>query len=189
MKIIKEAIELLCSEAVEYCRGRNWLVRFPLLLGFLYIFIRHLFNPGYSDILGPLNLGIHELGHLLFSPFGQFINILGGTLFELFAPLFGVINFYRQEDFFAVTLSFGWLATALFGVARYVGDAGTMNLPLAALFGMEDVVHDWNYLLNRLNIIGLDVTLGFFIRCLAVIFMLICLGSGSWLLWQMKKTP
>lgn len=175
------------SEALEYSSNKNWLVRLPLLAGFFYIFIRHLISADYSDILWPLNLGIHELGHLLFSPFGRFLNILGGTIFELFAPLFGIINFYRQGDFFAITLSFGWLSSALFGVARYVGDAQAMNLPLAAVFGMEDVVHDWNYLLNRLNIIELDAVLSFFIRCLAVISMLICLGLGSWLLWQMKK--
>ena len=89
----------LRDDAIEWCQGKNWLVRLPLLLFFVYVLIRHLSDPLYASILGPLNLGIHELGHLVFGFMGQFLGVAGGTLLQLIIPVFAVYNFYRQSDF------------------------------------------------------------------------------------------
>jgi hypothetical protein len=96
-------------------------------------------------------------------------------------------NFYRQKDFFALALCFGWLSTALFDVARYAGDARAMVIPLVAPFGGGDegVSHDWNYLLGQLGILEFDQAVAFVFRSLAVVSMLVALGGASWLLWQM----
>ncbi|UCC95233.1 MAG: hypothetical protein JSW40_00370, partial [Candidatus Omnitrophota bacterium] len=118
------------NEAIEWCRGKRWWWRSLLLVWFGYVLIRHLRNPYYESILGALNLGIHELGHVIFSPFGQFMGTAGGTIFQCFAPIFALFNFYRQNDFFSITLSFGWLSTSLFDVATYVADGRAMSLPL-----------------------------------------------------------
>jgi len=149
--------------------------------------VRHWSNPEYRSILGPLNLGLHELGHFIFSFFGDFLGILGGTFFQVLAPLFGVVNFYRQSDFFAIALSFGWLSTSLFDVATYVADARAMNLTLVSPFGGDDVVHDWNYLLTRMGLLQQDALLAFIFKCAATLAMLICLIGGFWLLLQMMK--
>ncbi len=175
------------SEAVEWCRGRGWKWRLLLLIGFGYILYRHLSDPLYTSIIGGLNLGIHELGHMLFSIFGEFIGILGGTILQLLAPIFGMINFYRQRDFFAIALCFGWLSTNLFNVSVYVSDARSMELPLVAVFGNENTLHDWNYLLNKLNILQFDSSLAFLIKFCAILAMLICFFLGGWLLFQMRK--
>jgi len=176
------------TEALDWCRGRNWYVRVPFLIWLAYVLVRHLSNPMYSSILGALNLGLHEFGHLVFSPFGQFLQILGGSLFQVFAPIFGIFNFYRQEDFFAIALSFGWFSTSLFDMARYVSDARTMNLPLVSPFGGgDDAIHDWNFLLSRLGLLQLDTKLAFLVKCIATLSMLVCLVFGAWLLWQMYK--
>lgn len=177
------------SEALEWCRGKNWKWRLLLLLGFGYILYKHLSNPEYTSILGGLNLGIHELGHMLFSVFGEFIGITGGTAIQLLAPIFGVVNFYRQRDFFAIALCFGWLSTNLFNVSLYVSDARSMDLPLVAISGSENTLHDWNYLLSKLGILQFDASLAFLIKSFAVLTMLICLSLGSWLLLQMRKSP
>lgn len=177
------------TEALDWCRGKNWYVRVPFLIWLAYVLVRHLSNPMYSSILGALNLGLHEFGHFIFSPFGEFLHILGGTLFQVFAPIFGIFNFYQQEDFFAIALSFGWLSTSLFDMARYVSDARTMNLPLVSPFGGgDDAIHDWNFLLSRLGLLQFDTKLAFLIKCIATLSMLICLALGAWLIWQMYKT-
>jgi hypothetical protein len=181
-------INSLRIEAADWCRGKNWYVRLPFLVWFAYILVKHLSNPMYSSLLGALNLGLHEFGHLIFSPFGQFLHMLGGTLFQIFAPLLGAINFYRQDDFFSIALCFGWLSTSLFDVARYAADARVMNLPLLSPFGGGDPIHDWNYLLSRMGILSFDTALSFIIKCFAVLSMLLCLGMGAWLLWQMHKS-
>lgn len=180
-------IDKLRNEALDWCRGRNWFIRLLLLLWFLYVLIKSLTNPEYRSVLGALNLGIHELGHLIFSFFGNFLQILGGTLLECVAPILGMVNFYRQKDFFAISLCFGWLSTALFDVATYIADARTMALPLVTPFGSDSgVYHDWNYLLSKLGILQYDSFFAFILRLLAAISMFVCLIAGSWLLLHMR---
>ncbi len=178
---------LFFDEAVSWCRGKNWQVRLPILVWFGYVLIRHFCDPAYGSIIAPLNLGIHELGHVIFALLGKTLGVFGGTLLQLAAPVFGMVNFYRQQDFFAISLSFGWLSTNLFDVARYAADARAMEIPLVSLFGAEDVVHDWNYLLGRVGLLQFDTALGFIIRVLAALSMFICLAYGAWLLWQMRE--
>ncbi len=184
---LKKFVAGIYYEALDWCRGRNWFIRSLLLLWFLYLLIKSLINPEYRSVLGALNLGIHELGHLVFSFFGNFLQILGGTLLECLAPILGMINFYRQKDFFAISLCFGWLSTAFFGVATYIADARTMSLPLVTPFGSDSgVYHDWNYLLSKLGMLQHDSFLAFILRLLATVSMLVCLITGSWLLLHMK---
>ncbi len=175
----------LKNEAIEWCQAKSWLIRLPFLLWFSYVLIRHLSDPVYSSILGGLNLGIHELGHVIFGFTGQFLGVAGGTIFQLFVPLFAVWNFYRQNDFFSIALSFGWLSTNLFSVATYAADARKLELPLVSPFGGDSVVHDWEYMLSAMNILEYDVLVGWIFRVLAMISMLVCFTAGGWLLWQM----
>ena len=163
-------------------------MRLPFLVWFAYLLARYLQNPRYWNVFSYLNLGIHELGHYVFSFFGMFINVLGGTLLECLAPVFGIVNFYRQRDFFAISVCFGWLSTVLFGVSVYVADARAMELPLVTPFGMDTpVTHDWNYLLSSMGLLQYDTFLGSLIRGSAVISMLVCLITGAWLLWNMRN--
>ena len=176
------------EEAIAWCRGKNWWVRLPLLVWFGYVLVKSLKDPMYRSILALASLGIHEMGHLLFSYFGTFINILGGTLLECLAPGFLFLNFYRQKEFFGMALCFGWLSTVFFGVATYAGDAQAMQLPLVTLFGEGSVVsHDWNYLLGRIGLLHYDFAVAFLFRVLAVASMLVCLVSGAGLLWHMAE--
>ncbi len=177
----------LKAEAIEWCRGRNWLVRLPLLLYFVYVLIRHLSEPLYSSILGALNLGIHELGHFIFGVMGEGLGVAGGTLLQLAMPVFGIFNFRLQNDFFAIVLCFGWLSTNFFNIAVYVADARKLELPLVSPFGGGDegVYHDWEYMLSNLNLLEYDQAIAGVFRAMAVVSMLACLLAGFWLLWQM----
>lgn len=156
------------------------------MLGFAFVFAGDLRDPNSGDLLYPLNLGIHEMGHLIFSWCGQFLMVAGGTITQLAAPLFGMWNFYRQEDFFALTLCFGWLATNLLNVSRYMADARSMDIPLLSVGG-GDVIHDWNYLLGHMGLLPFDHLLAGFVWCLGILSMLVCFVAGGWLLWQMRN--
>ncbi|NIP59697.1 MAG: hypothetical protein GWN82_18825, partial [Gemmatimonadetes bacterium] len=84
-------------------RGRRW--RWPrllLLLGLAWILKEHLGDPAYASLFGGINLAIHEAGHLALGWFGTTPGILGGTIFELGAPLAAGAAFHRQRDDFAV---------------------------------------------------------------------------------------
>ncbi|MFA6281100.1 MAG: hypothetical protein WCY05_01195 [Candidatus Omnitrophota bacterium] len=174
------------NEAIISSQGKSWLVRLPVLLWFLYVLSKYLTTPDYGCLLSALNLGIHEFGHLIFIFFGQFLHVLGGTLFQLFVPLFAVWSFYRQKDFFAISFALGWFSTNLFDVARYIADARAQELPLVTPFG-DTVIHDWNYLLDKTGLLSYDIVFSGIVKFFAVIAMLVCLVYGSWILRQMAK--
>ena len=181
------------EDAREWCRGRNWFVRLPFLLYFIYVLVRHLQDPDYTSVLGGINLGIHELGHFIFAFFGETLHVAGGTIFQLFVPIFGIGTFLRQRDYFGIAFAIGWLSTNLFEVATYAADASSMELPLIAPFaGGEEVIHDWNFLLSAMNILQYDQTVGWIFKVLGIISMLVCFLLGGWVLWQMawqKSSP
>jgi hypothetical protein len=173
------------QQAEKWCQGRQWAPRLLLLSFFAFIFVKHLQDPQYASIFKGLNLGIHELGHIIFAPFGQFINVAGGSFFQCLVPIIAIFMFYRQRDFFAIAIAFGWLATNLFDVALYISDANTEELPLVSPFQGEEVIHDWNYLLGQLHLLSYDGTIAFCVRALALLSMFICLGFGIWLVLTM----
>ena len=180
------------AESLEWCRGRSWVVRLPLWLYFVYTLSRHLGGTEpYRSIFDGINLGIHELGHVIFRPFGEFLTIAGGTIAQCLAPIAAGIVFHRQRDFFAITVAVCWLATNLWGVAVYVGDARALALPLVAPgmgmmpAGDGPILHDWNHLLGVTGLLRHDQTIAFFLRGAALAVMSLGLAGGAWLMVQM----
>jgi len=183
----KQSLQVLRHEVLTWCGEKRWWHwRLPFLLFFAYILVRHLASPDYQSIFKGLNLGIHELGHMVFGLLGEFIGVAGGTLLQCLVPIGSMVMFLRQRDFFAIAVCFGWLSTNLFDVATYAGDARAMELPLVSP-GVGDVVHDWNYLLGHLGLLQADQAITFLFRAGAVLSMAICLVAGGWLLWRMYR--
>jgi hypothetical protein len=111
-------------------------------------------DPGTFRLLDNVNLAIHETGHLVFAPFGEFVGFLGGTLFQLLFPLLFYLYFRRQQDRFAASVILWWVAQNLWNVSVYMADARAQRLPLVG--GGE---HDWAYLLGRMGLLEHDQTL------------------------------
>jgi len=174
--------------AGEWARGRWWWARLPLLALFAYFLARHLADAEYQDLFKAVNLAIHEWGHYVFKAFGSFMEIFGGTLLQCLAPLLATLMFWKQRDYFAILVCFGWLSTNLFDVAVYVGDARSQSLPLVSPGGGDYVIHDWNMLLGRLGWLRYDHALAGAVRVAAVVSMLLFLVPGSWLVWRMWRT-
>jgi hypothetical protein len=172
----------------DWPRGPAWYLRALLLLWFVWIFKQHLGNPFYTSLFGGLNLGIHELGHYLFAPFGEVMAAAGGSILQCVVPLIGVWMFYRQRDYFAVAVAFCWLSTNLFSVAVYAADARTQQLDLVTPGGGEPI-HDWHFVLGALGWFRHDRLIGRALRLLAIITMLGGLGSGALVLRRMMRAP
>ncbi|TAK85592.1 MAG: hypothetical protein EPO20_11350 [Betaproteobacteria bacterium] len=67
---------------------------------------------------------IHEFGHVVFRPFGEFVMLLGGSLFQIALPLvFGGIFLVKNRDPFAASVMLRWSAAAVTDVAPYIYDA------------------------------------------------------------------
>lgn len=177
------------QDITEWCRGKIWAWRALILLYFLLLFLKYLKNPDYSSVFGAINLGVHELGHMVFGIFGQFIGILGGTFAQILFPLGVMVGFYLQRDYFAICFSFGWLATSFYGVATYAADARSQSLPLVSPFGGETIIHDWDFILSKLGLLQFDAQVGNFFRFIGILSFLICLIGGVWLINLMIKTP
>lgn len=176
----------LRDKAQRWCVGKAWWWRLPLLGGFVYLLWVLLRNPQAYTIFNPLNLAIHEGGHVLFGWAGETLAIAGGTITQLAAPFFGMWNFYRQNDFFALILCFGWLSINLFNVSVYMGDARVQQLDLVSL-SPDQIIHDWNYLFSKVGLLAYDQWIAGLFWCLAVATMLLCLIVGGWMLWQMAS--
>jgi len=113
--------------------------------------------------------------------------VAGGSILQCLVPIISIFIFYRQRDFFAISISFGWLSTNLFYIATYIADSRSMSLPLVSPFGCEPL-HDWNYILGKMGMLNYDTALASFIRLMAIVSMLICLVYGGWLVWLMLKS-
>lgn len=100
--------------------------------------------------IGGINLIIHEAGHSISFFLGQFIYVLGGSLFQVFIPLIFAIYFFIREDIYSSGIILLWVGESMIEVSRYAGDAILMQLPL---LGGDNVIHDWNWLLSYTNLL------------------------------------
>ncbi|MEX1024802.1 MAG: hypothetical protein WD226_06950 [Planctomycetota bacterium] len=169
-----------------WCEGRSPWARALLWVWLAWLGIRYVADPEAATLFDGLNLGIHEAGHLVFAWAGAFVCAAGGTLLQLAAPLAAAWMFLRQPDFFAVTVAGAWLATNLFGVATYVGDARARSLPLVTVGGGE-ASHDWHYLLGELGCLEQDALFASLLRAAAFACYFGSLVAGAWLLAKMLR--
>ena len=116
---------------------------------------------GTASVLHLPNLVFHEAGHVLFSPFGRFMTVLGGSLFQFLVPLILAGALLRQGDRFGAAVCAWWAGQNLLDVAPYIADARALQLVLlGGRTGAEVEGHDWEYLLATLGWLRFDRALG-----------------------------
>jgi hypothetical protein len=136
-----------------------------------------------ASFLHLVNLPFHEAGHLVFSPFGEFMTILGGSLLQVIVPLVCAVAFVRREDWFGATVGAWWAGENLVDVAPYIADARALQMPLlGGGTGAEVTGHDWEALLGRLGWLHLDHTLGMSAHVIGSVVMVASLVLGAWVL-------
>jgi hypothetical protein len=188
----RELLRGVLDDARDWAQGRAWWWRVPLLVYLAVAGVRHLASAEYASFLfGGVTFGIHELGHVVFAPFGEWIGIAGGSLAQVLGPIAAgaVLLLWRQDgepqrDWFGVSVAGCWLAFSLFNLATYVGDARNQDLPLVGL--SDDPIHDWHYLLDSVGLLSLDTTLAFLLRVVAFATWATSLAFALWLLRQMQ---
>lgn len=121
--------------------------------------VYYLLRPGHYGLLDHVDLAIHETGHLVFAPFGEFLGMLGGTLFQLLVPAAFVWYFTRRGERYSASVAWWWVAQSCWNISVYVKDARSQALPL--LGGGE---HDWAYLLGELDLLHHDQAIGSLVR-------------------------
>jgi hypothetical protein len=139
-----------------------------------------LVHPESGRLLDAVDLAIHETGHLVFAPFGEFMGFLGGTLLQLLLPAAFVVYFWRRADRHAATAALWWVAQNCWNVSVYMRDARTQALPLVG--GGE---HDWAYLLGRLGWLRYDQALAADVRFVGAALYAYAILAGFAYAWGM----
>ncbi len=144
------------------------------ILASLY-FLWCAYDPYQWHLIDGVNLVIHEAGHLIFSPFGEFMTIAGGSLFQVIMPALFVGYFWYHAKYYSAAMVLFWVGESILNVSVYAGDSLALQLPL---LGGQDSVHDWNYLLSSLNLLPKTAQVAGVIRLLGtIVIALAALGS------------
>ncbi len=108
------------------------------------LLVRAFVFDAHIPLLSYVDLGFHELGHMLAIPLGTVVHFLAGSATQMAVPL-GLATYFwlKTRDAAAAGLMLGWGATSFQNTSVYIADAPTRFLPLIG------GTHDWWFLLGR----------------------------------------
>ncbi len=171
----------------------RWWLRVALLVGLAVwgvLLIRLDYRSGEiggSFLHGPLLL-FHEAGHVVFSPFGQWLMFLGGTLGQLLLPLIISVAFlWKNRDPFGAAVGLWLLGVSLLDVAPYMYDALEPQLMLLSGNTGEAGGHDWIYLFESTGLRPRAQTIGALTHKLGAGVLLGALAWAAWVLALQRR--
>jgi hypothetical protein len=131
--------------------GRSWRLAGGIALLALFgwfAFVRGTRVP----LLGLVDLGFHELGHLLTYPFPDVVTASMGSVTQVAVPI-GLAAYFLavRGDRLGGSLCLGWAGASAADVGVYIADAPTQEL---ALLGEGE--HDWAFVLGPEHLDALD---------------------------------
>ncbi len=126
-------------------------------------------SPTPFIFIDNLNLLIHEAGHLIFFFFGQFIDVLAGSVFQILIPCLFFFYFFKRKEYFSLSFVLFWIADNIINVSVYMKDAVPMSLPL---LGGDNVFHDWNYLFTVMHLLPISFFIGQGFYILGILLLL-----------------
>ncbi|OGA18723.1 MAG: hypothetical protein A3I63_07020 [Betaproteobacteria bacterium RIFCSPLOWO2_02_FULL_66_14] len=125
----------------------------------------------------------HEFGHLLFSPFGEFLHVAGGSLMQFLMPLgFGIYFVHWRRDNLAGWLMLWWEGMQWVSLAPYCYDAKTPNMVLLTGRTGDTGGHDYIDLLGDLGLLNRAHEAAAAMKTFGVLLMLAALLWGGLLL-------
>jgi len=177
----------LRDDAAEWTEGRSAWARVPLAAYLAYAGARHALSMEYRSWFAGLTLILHEIGHMVFSPFGRTLMLLGGSIFQLLCPFAAALYLlFRQRDWFGLAVCVSWLSFSTFELAVYVDDANKGELPLVGMG--EDVIHDWDALLTQWHVLNSAQTFATILRGLALVEWGLAMALTAWLFNRMWRS-
>jgi hypothetical protein len=167
--------------------GRSVLLLILIIWGARLFSLSVMNSPAGESYLHLINLPFHEAGHIIFRLFGEFMAALGGTLGQLIMPLICMFTFLiKTRDPFASSVALWWFGQNFIDIAPYINDARDLNLVLIGGRTGKDSpgIHDWEYLLGRLNILSYDHCLAGMVNVMGIMFMIAANIWGVYLLYK-----
>ena len=174
-----------------YLAGRSLVYVVLLVWGWHFLSAPLETNYAGESFLHNINLPFHEAGHLVFSPLGRFLTVLGGTIGQLLIPpICTYVLLIHTRDAFGAAVGLWWFAENLMDIAPYVNDARARDLMLLGGVTGKDVedYHDWEYILGSLGWLPYDHRLAHLVQHLGIVLMLLSLAWGAASLYQQFKS-
>jgi hypothetical protein len=145
---------------------------FAVLMSIYFLWIAY--APLQGSFLDFVDLPVHETGHLLFRPFGEFMMIAGGSLFQIIVPAIFAGYFVWNEKYYSAAIVLFWFGQSLLNIFVYASDAVAMQIVLTSgLTGSEGSFHDWNYLLTETGLINSTKTIAGIIRLFGTLVIIL----------------
>jgi hypothetical protein len=169
--------------------GRVLVYLIIIIWGFKYIMHSVESNYAAESFLHNVSLPFHEAGHIIFSPFGDFMGVLGGSLLQILIPAICMGAFLKQNDVFGASITLWWIGQNFVDCAPYINDARAQVLILLGGVTGQDIpgFHDWNNILGRLGLLKLDHIIAYTSHYLGILLMLTSFLWGGLLLWLQWK--
>lgn len=127
----------------------------------------------------------HEVGHIVFSPFGEFSHVAGGSLMQFLMPLgFGTYFVYWRGDNLAGWLMLSWEGMQWVDLAPYCYDAKNPVMILLTGRTGDTGAHDYVDMLGDLGLLNHAHEVASLMKYFGVLLMLVALVWGGLLLWR-----
>jgi hypothetical protein len=134
-----------------------------------------------------LDIAVHEIGHKIFSPFGNLIMLIMGTGTQILFPLLlGVVFAVWRRDLVAWGICWAWAASAMCDGARYIYDAPRGEM---MLLGASDGLGDWSKILGpeHLDKLYLADRLSAIVRTAGIVTWFAAVGIVVWaIVWNVR---
>lgn len=133
-------------------------------------------------------LPFHEFGHILFMPFGEFMTLLGGSIFQVLMPLLlGGYFLVRNRDPFAASLMLWWASAGVLDTAPYIYDAWVPQHVLLTGRTGDTGAHDFIDTLGDLGLLHQAQPIGRGVHVFGVVAMLASLLWGACVVWLQHR--
>lgn len=140
-----------------------------------------------SFIHRPL-LIFHEAGHVIFRLFGEWMTVLGGSLFQVLFP--GILAFallWKNRDPFGAAIGLWLVGISIVDVSAYMYDALEPQLTLLGGGTGNDSFHDWIWLFDSMNLRPRAQRIGAFFHALGALVAFLALAWGAGVLRLQKR--
>jgi hypothetical protein len=147
-------------------------------------------NYAGDSFLHLVNLPFHEAGHVIFAPFGRFIQVFGGTLGQWLVPFIVLCAFVAKGNPFGAVAGLWWLGESFLDIAPYMDDARAGQLMLlGGVTGSEvEDYHDWEVILTKLGWMQQDHLIARLSFGAGGALMILSFAWGGYILWRQYKS-
>ena len=165
-----------------------WILRIAglvaMALATLYLLARYDLESGKGGLwlVHAFITPFHEVGHLVFMPFGELMMNLGGTIGQHAVCIgIGALFLYRNRDPFAAALMLWVLGYSLLAMATYMYDAWNPQVTLLTGRTGDTGGHDWIDIFGDLGLLPRAQPIGRAFHKLAYVVQFAAIGWGAWL--------